>query len=111
MIHQLNLHLEPFELILNHQKDIEMRLFDDRRKNIQKGDIIIFTNIADQRQIKAEVISLLNFKSFKELYAFFDKRRLGYKDDEIADYHDMNKYYSDELINKYGVLAIEIKLI
>ena len=40
----------------------------------------------------------------------YPKKILGYKDNEIANPKDMNEYYSDDNINKYGALAIEISL-
>ena len=39
-----------------------------------------------------------------------NKESLGYNKDDIANSKDMEKYYSIEEQNKYGVLGIEIKL-
>ena len=47
---------------------------------------------------------------FEELYKHFDKESLGYNKDDIANPKDMEKYYSIEEQNKYGVLGIEIKI-
>lgn len=107
----MNLHPEPFEKIKNGLKDIEMRLNDDRRKNILIGDQISFTNIQTSEQIIVQVINLYRFNNFGELYEYFDKKRLGYSDEEVANPQDMEKYYSKELIERYGALAIEIKLL
>ena len=106
----MNLHPEPFELIKSGHKDIEMRLYDERRKDIKIGDTILFTNNQTQEQLSVEVINLYRFDNFEELYAHFDKTRLGYLEDEIADPKDMEQYYSLDKILRYGVLAIEIKL-
>ena len=40
----MQLHPEPFELIKNGNKTIELRLLDEKRKRIRKGDIILFKN-------------------------------------------------------------------
>ena len=106
----MNLHPEPFESIKSGRKDIEMRLFDDRRKNIKIGDTIVFTNNKTSEKLSVEVINLYRFDNFEELYSHFDKTRLGYSGDEIANPKDMEKYYSVDAILHYGVLAIEIKL-
>lgn len=111
MTYEMNLHPEPFELIKNGLKDVEMRLYDERRKPIKIGDQIEFTNNQTGEKLSCEVVNLLNFATFVELYKHYPKERLGYKPDQIADPNDMEKYYSKEQINKYGVLAIEIKLI
>lgn len=111
MIHEMNLHEDPFILINAGYKTIEMRLYDEKRKKISVGDIIEFTNNKTLEKIKAEVVALFTFKNFEELYSYFDKEKLGYFPLEEADPSDMNTYYSNEQINKYGVVAIEIKLI
>ena len=51
---------------------------------------------------------VIRFPSFKELYETFDKKDLGYGDGEDASPADMEKYYSVEDIERYGVLAIRI---
>lgn len=44
MIYEMNLHDEPFNAIKRNQKVIEMRLNDERRKDLKANDLIIFTN-------------------------------------------------------------------
>lgn len=111
MIHELFLHPDPFELIKSGKKDIEMRLYDERRKNIKIGDYLRFTNRETSETILVEVINLYRFRDFVELYRFFDKKRLGYKENEIANPKDMEIYYSKDKIEQFGSLAIEIKLL
>ena len=111
MIYEMNLHPGPFELIKSGLKDIEMRLYDDRRKAIKIGDEIKFINRDTNEELVVEVINLYRFNTFDELYHYFDKTRLGYKPEEIANPSDMELYYSKEQIQKFGVLGIEIKLI
>ena len=110
MTHEINLHPGPFGLIKSGHKDIEMRLFDERRKNIKVHDLIVFTNIDTKERLTVEVINLFVFNNFDELYSHFDKTRLGYNKNEIANPKDMELYYSQEKIQQFGVLAIEIKL-
>lgn len=109
MIHYMNLNDEPFNLIKEGSKSIEMRLNDERRSIIVPGDEIEFTNNKTNEKMRCEVIEIYIYKDFKELYKNHSKRSLGYKKDEVADYKDMNQYYSDEKIERYGVLAIQIK--
>ena len=44
MIYEMNLHDEPFNAIKRNQKVIEMRLNDERRKDLKVNDLIIFSN-------------------------------------------------------------------
>ena len=111
MTYEMNLHPDPFELIKNGLKDVEMRLCDDRRKPINIGDHIEFTNNQTGEKLSCEVVNLLTFATFVELYKHYPKERLGYKPDQIADPSDMEIYYSKDKIKQFGVLAIEIKLI
>ena len=111
MIHNMRLHNEPFELIKNGTKTIELRLNDEKRSLIKENDIILFENRKNAEIIKTKVIKLHKYDSFEELYKHFDKVSLGYKFNEEASYKDMEKYYSKEEQNKYGVLGIEIEVI
>ena len=70
-----------------------------------------FLALSPLNWINTKVINLHVFSNFKELYDNFDKISIGYKEDEIADPKDMLMYYSQEKIDKYGALAIKIKLI
>ncbi len=105
---EMNLNPGPFNLIKNHQKVIEMRLFDERRKNIKPGDYIKFKNTETGDEMTVIVKKLKRFKNFEALYRYFDKRKLGYTKNQKADPKDMLQYYSQELIDKYGTLAIYI---
>ena len=111
MTHFMKLKNEPFVSIKNGLKTIEMRLFDEKRKQIKVGDTIEFTNIVSLEKLKVKVSALHKFKNFEELYSHFNKTQLGYKQTENANPNDMNQYYTNDDIHKYGVLGIEIKTI
>lgn len=106
---EMKLHSDPFEMIKNGSKTIEMRLNDEKRQLIKIGDIIVFTNSSTGETLKTEVVALHKFNSFEELYQNFDKISLGYKEEDVANYKDMEQYYSVDEQTKYGVLGIEIK--
>lgn len=111
MIHKMRLHNEPFELIANGTKTFELRLNDEKRRNIKVGDIIEFENRITHDRIETSVVSLDIYDSFEELYKHYDKVSIGYALDEDAKPSDMDLYYSKEEQAKYGVLAIGIKLL
>ena len=107
----MNLAQKPFELIKSGQKTIEMRLCKPERENIRKGDTIVFRSNSDGETISVLVLNISKFPSFVELYKAYDKTRLGYSKDQVADPDDMLIYYQKDDIAKYGVLAIEIQLL
>lgn len=111
MTHNMHLKSKPFNLIKNKQKRIELRLWDEKRRQMNIEDIISFENEETSEIIKAKIIALYIFPTFKELYQKIDKLELGYTSFEIADYHDMDKYYSQEMQEKYGVVGIGIELL
>ena len=111
MIYEMNLNPGPFEVMKSGLKTIEMRLDDERRKDIKIGDIIIFIETVTKEQLKVEVLDLYRYPSFEELYKHFDKVELGYQKDEEASPNDMLEYYPKDKIEKYGVLGIRIKLL
>lgn len=110
MIHYMKLQDDPFLKIKNKTKTIEMRLNDEKRKKINVGDVIEFTNIKTEEKMTCKVLGLYHYKNFEELYANHDKVSIGYKDTEVANPDDMSTYYESSEINKYGTVAIEIEL-
>lgn len=111
MKHNMKLNNDPYNSICYGGKDIEMRLYDEKRQLINIGDSITFTNVDTLDTFDVKVINLHKCNNFEELYNKFDKVRLGYRKDEDAKPEDMEKYYSKEDISKYGVVGIEVKKI
>lgn len=107
---RMNLYPSPFELVKLNLKTIEMRLYDEKRKQLNVGDIIVFSQSETKEEIIAEIKDIKVFKSFEELYASYPKSKLGYMPNEVANPKDMENIYSKENTIKYGVIAIEIVL-
>lgn len=107
--HYLNLNKEPFSLIKQGKKTVEMRLYDERRQKIAVGDELVFINRATNETLKVVVVKIEHYHSFQNLYAHVANTLLGYSSEETADYRDMYTYYSQEAEKKYGVLAIYIR--
>ena len=109
MKHEMKLNNGPFKNIKNGTKTIELRLNDEKRQLLKIKDLIEFTNRETLEQLLVEIENLYHYPSFEELYKHFDKIAMGYKEDEEANPKDMEKYYSKEEQEKYGVLGIKIK--
>lgn len=105
----MKLNNEPFNLIKNGTKTVELRLNDEKRKLFNIGDEIEFTNITNGEKLFVDIINLHKYPSFKELYKHFNKIEMGYTADEPAESKDMEAYYSKEDQDKYGTLGIEIR--
>lgn len=109
MKHRMRLVNFAFEAIKNREKDIEVRLNDNKRRLIKVGDIIEFIHIDTNEVISVEVINLYKFDTFKDLFDKFENKRLGLNDDD--DFSIMDNFYTVDEQKEYGALGIEIKLI
>ena len=109
MIHEMKLQPEYFNFILNGTKRIEIRLNDEKRQLLKIKDLIEFTNRANYEKMIVEIEDLCYYPTFEELYKHFDKISMGYDENEVANYQDMEEYYSKEEQSKYGVVGIKIK--
>lgn len=110
MIITMNLKPEPFGLIKQGTKTIEMRLFDEKRKHIRVGDFIEFINLDNKEKLLTRVIGVHVYPTFKELYNDYNKIELGYSAQQEASYTDMLKYYSLEEQEANCVVGLEIRL-
>lgn len=67
----MNLQPKYFDFIKDGTKRIELRLYDEKRQSIQLGDIIEFAKSEDEK-FRAEVVGLLRYDSFADLFKDFD---------------------------------------
>lgn len=111
MTHEMDIWHDSFVKIKEQTKTIEMRLFDEKRSLISIGDTIIFTDTSNKEKIDCMVINMYRYLSFEELYQHHSKVSIGYNKDEIANPKEMLMYYSNEMIEQYGVVAFEIKVL
>ena len=109
-VHPMKLHASPFEKIKSGEKTIELRLFDEKRRQIKVGDTIAFTNTATGETHSTKVLKLHRFDSFEELYAALPLLKCGYTTEDIdtAQPSDMEQYYPVEEQKQYGVIGIEV---
>lgn len=70
-----------------------------------------FVNRVTLENIIVQIVGLYKYPNFEELYKHFGKISMGYDEDDIANPKDMEKYYSKEEQDKYGVIGIKVKLV
>ncbi len=108
-VHSMRLWPDPFTKIEKGSKTVELRLNDEKRKLIKEKDFIEFENIETAEKIKVQVLRVIKYNSFDELYRDYDLLSMGYNEGEVGNPKDMERYYTLKDIKKYGVIAIEIK--
>ncbi len=107
----MNLQPKYFDFIKDRTKRIELRLYDEKRRSIQLGDIIEFAK-SDDEKFKAEVVGLLRYNSFADLFEDFDISILADSSmtkQELLEV--LGEFYSEEKQAEFGVIGIRIKLI
>ena len=108
--HQLKLATEPFDAIISGNKTIESRLYDVKRQKIQLGDRIIFTNRDNSEQtVTAEVVGLLRYATFRDLFSHNNPRKFGGDNVEWLE-NQISEFYSIEDQKIYGVIGIEFRV-
>lgn len=113
MIHEMKLQPKYYNYILNGTKRIELRLNDEKRQIIKVGDKIKFLkepNLNESFEVK--VIELIKYNSFIDLFNDYDISILSDKSmskEELLK--DLEKFYTKEKQEKYGVVGIKIELV
>ena len=110
-LHRMRLDADAFAAMDAGRKTIELRLYDEKRRRVQAGDIIRFESTDDETDVLyARVEGLRFFASFDELYAALPLVACGYTAQEAktASPRDMDRYYSPEAQRKWGVVGIEL---
>ncbi len=108
--YEMNLQPEYFDFIKNGTKRIELRLNDEKRQALALGDVIEFSD--GRSSLRAEIIGLLRYATFEDLFADFDAGILAdasmTKPEILAA---LEEFYTPEKQAQYGVLGIRLKVL
>ena len=93
------------------RKDIEIRLYDEKRQKINLGDIIILKKEPELNEsFKVKVVGLLRYENFEGLFEDFGVDRLANKSMKKSELlEELEKFYTKEKQKEYGVLGIRIE--
>ena len=102
-----------FDSIAKGEKNVEMRLFDEKRRNVKIGDEIVFARDKDNGdRLRVRVTGIYHYDDFRALARDFSPESLGFAGKSSAYIGGfMESIYSPEQIEKYGALAIRLCLI
>lgn len=111
MEHILKLQPKYFDYINTGTKRIELRLYDEKRQQINLGDTIVFQKEPElEKTTKVKVVGLLRYNSFEELFDDFDIKILAdisMTKQELLEV--LESFYTKEKQSQYGVLGIRIE--
>ena len=105
MVHKMGLNAPSFNKIVDGSKTIELRLYDEKRREIKLGDIIEFSKVDGNETIKRKVTALLNFQNFEALIDCLPLSLFGHANKQSVK-KGVNEIYSIEKQNKLSVLGI-----
>ena len=112
-LHEMRLDKEPFEMIKDGRKTVELRLNDQRRRAIKPGDLIRLQLRDSDKIILIKTTALYRADSFAILFetrGLLGKCGWGHLTPGEAAL-EMRKYYSEEDEKRNGALGIEFTVI
>lgn len=110
----MHLNGDEFKKIQSKNKTTEVRIFDEKRKQIALDTEIIYHNRdSSSEEIHVRVVGLSKFKSFKDLYASIAKSKVGYDANESLEKQlkDIYRFYDHREEELNGVLGIHFEII
>jgi ASC-1-like (ASCH) protein len=110
MIHTMRLQRKHFDKIKSGEKTVELRVYDEKRRNIKYGHTIIFESRDDAEIIERQVCDIAIFSDFYSLLDVIAIDKTGYAADEKEKLiYDLATYYCADDISRWGVVAITVK--
>ena len=113
MNYEMKLRAIYFDKIKSGEKIYEIRLNDERRKDLKVGDTIVFKKEPElNEELKTVIQELLYFSSFNEMALALPLEKIGFANVSVQDVVDVyHQFYSKENEKKYGVVAIKVRTI
>lgn len=110
-MYRMHLQLEHYKKIALGSKRFELRLLDEKRKELKVGDIIQFYNNRENPDlIDTKITALHKYSSFSELCDNIDYKLCGFETrEELLE--TTHKLYPIKKQIELGVLGIEIERI
>ena len=110
-MHKLNVKEKYYNMLKSGIKTIELRLFDEKRKNIKIGDFIEFSNNSNANdKFSAKVINIHRAQNFVELCKNINCNNAGFATNEEL-MKALEEFYTLDRQKQYGVIGIEIQKI
>ena len=102
---------EYYEMVRSGEKDIELRLYDEKRRRMRNGDMLLIYNAQNRNNyIRAKIVHLHIAKSFADLAAKISMPRTGLAS-LGALMATISKFYAPDIESKYGIVGIELEVV
>lgn len=106
----MSLRPEYYEMVRSGEKDIELRLYDEKRRRMRNGDMLLIYNSQNRNDyIRAKIVHLHIARSFADLATKISMPRTGFASLN-ALMSAISKFYDAEIESKYGIVGIELEI-
>ena len=107
----MSLRPEYYEMVRSGEKDIELRLYDEKRRRMRNGDMLLIYNAQNRNDyIRAKIVRLHIAKSFADPSTKISMPRTGFASLN-ALMSAIEKFYDTEMESKYGIVGIELEVL
>ena len=107
----MQLQVLPFHQIEAGTKNLEIRLFDEKRRNMKVGDTIEFYSAQNSTNTcRKTIVAITYAKSLLELFHQVSLENAGWPQATLPEkaVADMRKYYPEEDENRWGAVALHL---
>ena len=106
----MSLRPEYYEMVRSGEKDIELRLYDEKRRRMRNGDTVLIYNAQNRNDyIRAKIVRLHIARSFADLATKISMPRTGFASLN-ALMSVVSKFHDAEMESKYGIVGIELEI-
>ena len=108
-----HLDADVFEVVKNGSKKVEVRVYDEKRRKMKIGDELIFLKRPlEKEKIVTKIVGLKIYNNFIELVKDYEMKELYLSEFSKEDFVKLlERFYSEEEQEKYGVVAIEFEVV
>ena len=111
-MHEMKIQPSYYDAILNGKKRIEIRLNDEKRKQVKIGDVITFRRADNlEESFDVIVIDLLYYSTFKDIIDDLEIQLIANAEADKEDLKGLlSRFYTKEEEQLYGVVGIKFEL-
>ncbi len=107
----MSLQHQYYEMVRSGDKDIELRLYDEKRRQMRNNDIILLYDAQNPSEyMQCRIVRLHIAASFADLSKKISMPRTGFASLEKL-MHAISAFYDEDQESKYGIVGIELEII
>ncbi len=107
----MSLRHEYYEMLTSGDKDVELRLYDEKRQKMHNGDTVLIYDAQNRADyIRCKIVRLHIAKSFADLTKKISISRTGFSSLGALT-SAVSQFYNPDQESKYGIVGIELEIV